>query len=96
MNPDTQHTLPLLVGAEALGKLLSVSKATVWRMEAAGKLPRPVRINGNNTRWRTDEIRAWIDAGCPARCEWDAMQAAETVTRRPARNGRPSFRPQQG
>jgi len=35
-----------------------------------GKLPRPLKIGGA-VRWRLDEIRAWLAAGCPNRQEWE-------------------------
>jgi len=73
---------PLLLSVRELGKLLSISTATLWRWEAAGRIPRPVKIGGT-TRWRADEIRQWIEAGCPGRREWNAL-IADTKN-----NGRP-------
>ncbi len=43
-----------------------------WRSwDAAGLIPRPMRIN-RSTLWRADELRAWVSAGCPRRAEWEA------------------------
>jgi predicted DNA-binding transcriptional regulator AlpA len=61
---------PLLIGRQRLSVLLDVGRRTVTRMNAAGLLPRPVRVSGS-VRWRLDEIRAWVAAGCPTRKEWE-------------------------
>ena len=43
-----------------------------WRTwDAAGWVPRPVRIV-RSTLWRADELRLWVEAGCPRRGEWEA------------------------
>jgi hypothetical protein len=38
-------------------------------------LPRPMRI-GRATLWRTEELRAWVDAGCPRREQWEIILRA--------------------
>lgn len=60
------ESLPLLLSARDLAALLRLSLRTIRAMDAAGKLPAPLRIGGS-VRWRTDDIRAWLDAGCPPR-----------------------------
>jgi len=37
-------------------------------------IPQPVRI-GRSLYWRTEELKAWVAAGCPDRGTWIAMQA---------------------
>lgn len=66
---------------EVLGALLLTAKQAAalcgkslrtWRTwDSAGWIPQPVRI-GRSTLWRADELRAWVDAGCPRREEWEA------------------------
>ncbi len=68
-------------GTEGLGPLLLTAKQAAaicgkslrtWRTwDAAGWIPRPVRI-GRSTLWRADELREWVAAGCPRRDEWEA------------------------
>jgi excisionase family DNA binding protein len=58
----------LLLDAGTVARLLSLSRATVWRLRDAGKLPEPVRIGGC-VRWRRSDLDAWISAGCPARLQ---------------------------
>ena len=62
---STQASEPLLISAEQVASILNVSTRTLWRLLSAGKLPEPVRLGGS-TRWRLDQVRQWIDAGCPA------------------------------
>jgi len=62
MSTETQQ--PLLITAEDVATMLGVSTRTLWRLLSAGRLPRPVRFGGN-TRWRRDEVRDWVDRGCP-------------------------------
>lgn len=67
---------PLLYSREQLCEVLGgISRATLDRLQAAGKLPRPLRLGGQR-RWRAEEIRAWIGAGMPPAAEWEARQAA--------------------
>jgi predicted DNA-binding transcriptional regulator AlpA len=46
-----------------------------WRSwDAAGLIPRPVRI-GRSTLWRANELQAWVAAGCPKRCDWESRKS---------------------
>jgi len=60
--------MPALMTVEQVGKLLSVSTRTVWRLRSAGAIPRPVKIAGG-VRWRANDLKSWIDDGCPAERE---------------------------
>jgi excisionase family DNA binding protein len=64
-----QAVEPLLLSARDLAALLRLGLRTVRTMDAAGKLPAPVRVGGS-VRWRVSEIHAWLDAGCPDRQTW--------------------------
>ena len=68
----------LAVDAKQLGQILNLSVRTIRTMDAAGKLPRPVRIGGRAVRWVLDGpngIRAWLAAGCPDRTAFEALQS---------------------
>ncbi len=67
-----EMTEPLLIGIEALAKLLQRSAPSLCRDDLAGRLPAPVRI-GRSKRWRLDEIREWVAAGAPEREAWKAL-----------------------
>lgn len=74
-NFSEQDNLPLVVDARRLAKLLCAGIRTVRTWDAAGRLPKPLRIGGRVV-WRVDEIRAWLAAGAPNRDEWEARKAA--------------------
>jgi len=64
---------PLLLDARAAARLCGVSMRTWWTLHSAGKTPLPIRLN-RCTRWRADELAAWIAAGCPARDRWTTLK----------------------
>ncbi len=53
--------------------LLGVARSTFLSQHSAGKTPKPVRI-GRRTLWIADELRAWLDAGCPPRERWEQQK----------------------
>jgi len=61
--------------AAAFGQRLSLSKRQVFRLNACGKVPRPVRIGGA-VRWNSAEVSGWVAAGCPDRQTWEALKAS--------------------
>jgi predicted DNA-binding transcriptional regulator AlpA len=68
-----QESTPLLVDAKSAAALCGKSLRT-WRCwDALGLIPRPIRIK-RSTLWRLDELKTWIEAGCPRRAEWEARQ----------------------
>ncbi len=70
----TPELQPLAIDAKALAATLGVSVRSVRTMDGAGRIPRPVRLNGRCIRWPLDEIRAWLRAGAPDRRTWEAMK----------------------
>lgn len=54
-----------MINAEQFARILGVSRRTLWRLLSAGKLVEPIRFGGS-TRWRSDDVRRWIDNGCPS------------------------------
>jgi excisionase family DNA binding protein len=63
----------LLSAGEAAG-LLSVSRSHFLGLHSAGKIPLPRRLGGS-VRWSTRELAEWIDAGCPARDQWERVKS---------------------
>ena len=71
MAPKQQpQTDPLLVTVQEAAKLLKISDRTMYRMVELGHAPGPVHL-GAAVRWKLDELKAWITAGCPSMKEWD-------------------------
>jgi predicted DNA-binding transcriptional regulator AlpA len=68
-------TTPLLLRAADAAALCGKSERTWRSWDAAGLIPRPVRI-GRSTFWRPQELRAWVDAGCPNRTAWQQLREA--------------------
>src|SRR5690242_144520 len=64
---------PLLVRRRDAARLCSLSPASWDRLNSAGLTPRPIKLGGA-VLWRVEELRAWCEAGCPPRDEWEARQ----------------------
>jgi predicted DNA-binding transcriptional regulator AlpA len=73
--PLTATLEPLLVGAREAGRLCGRSEASWWRDHAAAHCPRPVRLGGR-TLWRVEDLRMWVELGCPSRSEFEARRRA--------------------
>lgn len=73
---------PLAVDAKQLAKQLGLSVRTIRTMDAAGKLPRPVKLNGHSVRWVVSEIESWLAAGAPNRNEFEARVNAKPTYKR--------------
>ena len=58
----------LLTNREA-SKLLKISERTMWGMWNDGRMPKPIRI-GQRVLWGYEELRAWVNAGCPHAEDW--------------------------
>ena len=74
-NKNTNQNCQLLT-AKALGKMLSLSARTVWRLRSSGKLPAPVKVGGA-IRWEQGIIEKWIRMGCPDCKEFETRKEAE-------------------
>lgn len=70
---DPRTSTPLLLDAKAVAELLSISRRTIFRLSSSGKLgPMPIALGGRKL-WRSEELTAWIRAGCPRRELWLKM-----------------------
>jgi prophage regulatory protein len=61
-----------LITAKELGRILSLSTRSIWRLRAAGKLPRPVKVGGA-IRWMLADINKWASWGCPPQKDFEAL-----------------------
>ena len=73
--PAIRPLSPVAVDAKRLAALLNVSVRTIRTLDAAGKLPRPVKIGGRSVRWVASEIEAWLAAGAPDRRTWETLRS---------------------
>ena len=69
-------TGPLLLPAKEAAAICGTSLRTWRTWDSGGLIPRPVRIQ-RSTLWRSDELRAWVAAGCPKRAQWEAEKGEE-------------------
>ncbi|MCA9028405.1 MAG: sigma-70 family RNA polymerase sigma factor [Planctomycetaceae bacterium] len=73
--PDEEEpTDPLLLTARKAAAMCGKSIRTWRTWDSAGFIPQPVRI-GRSTFWRSDELKEWIEAGCPNRSAWEVMRS---------------------
>ena len=75
-NSNITSRRPECLDAKELGGLLSISKRQIRRLSSCAQIPRPIRIGGS-VRWVAEEIRDWINAGCPDRPTWESMKGVE-------------------
>lgn len=54
---------PLLVDVPGAGRILGISRAAVYRLRAAGKLPAPVKLGGK-VMYRLSDLREFVACGC--------------------------------
>jgi predicted DNA-binding transcriptional regulator AlpA len=71
-----------MIGAIAVAKLLNVNKGHIDRLNATGRLPRPIRL-GRSVRWRKATIVEFVEASERAgrllsREEWEAIAYSGT------------------
>lgn len=59
----------LLIDTRQASKLLGVSSRKLYTMYSSGEMPAPTRI-GRAVRWGYEELRAWVNAGCPPASDW--------------------------
>ncbi len=72
---ETIKTQDKLLSAEAVGKMLSLSRRQIFRLNSCGKIPAPIRIGGA-VRWSAAEISSWLAAGAPDRKMWEQLKKA--------------------
>ncbi len=58
-------SLPSLLSADEVAKVLGVASRTLWRLKSKRAIPMPVKFGGN-VRWRSKDLQKWLDEGCPA------------------------------
>ena len=62
------------LSAVELAEKLRVSLRHIRRLDAIGKLPKPIRLGGA-VRWLASEMNEWLESGAPDRAEWEARRA---------------------
>ncbi len=62
--PENREDDSALVDAREAARLCRISPPMLYKLNADGKMPPPIRL-GKLMRWRRKEIVEWIEKGCP-------------------------------
>lgn len=81
MRADHDEPGVALLDATQAGMVCGIHRATVFKLVACGKFPRPVKL-GRSTRWVKDELNAWIAAKCPSLAKWESIKDAPLANNR--------------
>lgn len=55
---------PMLVRVNQVAAMLGIGRSTVWRYVKQGKLPKPIKWQGN-TVWRVKDLEEFIESLSP-------------------------------
>jgi len=55
-----------LLKIQTVRAVTGMSDSTIFRKTAAGQFPEPIRMGARCTRWRSEDVQAWIAAQQPA------------------------------
>ncbi len=58
MQTNTHDNLLRLPDVEAIA---GYKKSKIYKLMEEGKFPKPVRLGARTVRWKSSEIRSWID-----------------------------------
>ena len=64
-NPQSLEALQLsdaLLRIATVRQATGLSTATIYRKLNAGEFPQPVRLGARCSRWKAEDVRAWIQA----------------------------------
>lgn len=70
-----------VIKAGQIAQFIGVSKGTIWRMAAAGQLPKSFKLSPAQTVWDAQEIEDWLEAKKAARFAPAAPAAATPMQR---------------
>src|SRR5262245_46100452 len=59
--------LPLLLSQPQAIEYLGVSRPTFYRLKSAGKLPKPVQVEGSGLRYRRADLEKYVERLKPVR-----------------------------
>ncbi len=73
------------VSAAQAASLIGVSVRHWWRLDSAGKIPAAITIGKKAKKWRSEELKDWLAAGCPPRREWMAIRERASARKNQSR-----------
>jgi len=60
--PAASNPLPRLLSIRVVADLTGLSRGAIYKLAARGDFPRPRLVASRTSRWRADEVAAWIDS----------------------------------
>jgi predicted DNA-binding transcriptional regulator AlpA len=73
---DVSNDISQAWTVEDIAGHLGISVRQVWRMDAAGQIPAAIGTRiGNRKRWRSRDIKDWLDWECPDREKFTKLKA---------------------
>jgi predicted DNA-binding transcriptional regulator AlpA len=67
---------PLAVRAERAAAMCGLSQRHWFQLQAAGKIPAAIKC-GRASLWRVDDLRRWVEWGCPNLDRFEQLLRAE-------------------
>ena len=62
--PVVPEKEPLLQDIRGFFRITGIPMESIRKGQARGQIPEPIRF-GRRLRWRTSDILAWVEDGCP-------------------------------
>jgi predicted DNA-binding transcriptional regulator AlpA len=69
------HVEPYLVPIPEAARRCGISETSWFRLKSAGKTPPAVKLGGR-VLYRTADLKAWVEMGCPDRKVFEARMKA--------------------
>jgi len=63
-NKGSEMPRSLLFDIKEVVQLVGLSRVTLWRMWNTGEFPKPVEMPVRVTRFRREDVEAWVAGGC--------------------------------
>lgn len=60
MAQQTTQVDDRLITDKEVAHLLGASRSWPWKLTAAGKFPKPLKLSTRCTRWRLSDVQAWM------------------------------------
>lgn len=68
---------PMAVNGKDAARLLGIGRTLFLQMDNSGRLgPMGLKL-GKRRLWSVEELRAWVNAGCPIRERWQQIKSEQ-------------------
>ena len=74
---EKTQTQERLLSADAVGRMLSLSRRQVFRLKSSQLICPPVKVGQGAIRWRQSDIEDWISMGCCSLKEFQARKESK-------------------